>query len=143
MRVEGRPGIAVMRGVLRAAAVVAVATGTSVVLLGGRAVPGGSEASASVESVLRFYAVWWIAAGPVLWRAAGSVGTGDPRLRQLCAITAAGGVARLLAASQTGMPHPLFQAVTVAELVGAPLLAVFDHRAFLAANSEKDHGARA
>lgn len=127
-----------VEGILKAAAVVAVATGTLVVLLGGRAVPGGAEASPSVESVLRFYAVWWIAAGPALWRASGSVGTGDPRLRLLCIITTAGGVARLLAAAQTGMPHPLFQALTVVELVGGPLLAICDDRIGRAAPDEQD-----
>jgi hypothetical protein len=123
-----RTGATAVVGVLRATAVVAVATGALVVLLGGRAIPGGTEASPSVESVLRFYAVWWIAAGPALWRASSSVGTGDPRLRQLCFITTAGGLARLVAAGQTGMPHPMFQALTVVELVGGPLLAVCDER---------------
>jgi len=81
-----------------------------------------------VESALRFYAVWWVAAGPVLWQAAGRVGNGDPRVRQLALITTAGGVARLVAAWQSGLPHPLFQALTVTELIGGPLLALCDDR---------------
>lgn len=118
----------VLRTVLKTTAVVAVTTGSSVVLFGGRAAPGGATASPTVESVLRFYAVWWIAAGPVLWQAAAAVGTGDKRLRQLCAVMTAGGAARLMAAAQTGLPHPLFQALAAVELVGAPLLAAWDWR---------------
>lgn len=113
---------------LLAVGAVATGTGTSVVLRGIASVPGGGRVSASTDSVLRFYAVWWAALGPVMAHLA----TRPPRERQkltaVAALIALGGLARLLAAVQSGLPHPLFRALTVAELTAPPLLMLWQRR---------------
>ncbi len=43
-------------------------------------------------------------------------------LAAVCGATFLGGTARALAAAQSGQPHPLFRALTVAELIAAPAL---------------------
>jgi hypothetical protein len=77
---------------------------------------------ASNDSVLRFYAVWWAAQGPAAWRLARDPVVDRARLRTLCATTFLGGLARVAAARASGRPHPLFQVLTVVELVGPPAL---------------------
>lgn len=102
---------------------VATGTGGAMIALGAEGfVPGAGPTSASVDSELRFYAVWWAALGPILWRAVPNVEREDPTLRAACALTMLGGVARLLATRSSGRPHPLFQGLTVFELVAPPLL---------------------
>jgi hypothetical protein len=119
---------AALQAVLIAVGAVAAGTGATVAVRGPQAIPGGAPTSASNDSVLRFYAVWWATQGPVLWRLARNL-DGDPReFDAVCAATFAGGLARLLAARASGRPHPLFQALTVAELTAPPLLAAWHRR---------------
>jgi hypothetical protein len=101
---------------------VATATGTSVALRGTAAIPGGAPTVASNDSVLRFYAVWWAAQGPAALSLARDPALDERRVRALCATTFLGGLARVAAMRTSGRPHPLFQALTVFELVAPPLL---------------------
>jgi hypothetical protein len=66
--------------------------------------------------------VWWAAQGPVAWRLARDPCVDERRLRTLCATTFLGGLARIAAAKASGRPHPLFQALTLMELIGPPIL---------------------
>lgn len=93
-----------------------------VALRGTAAIPGGAPTVASNDSVLRFYAVWWAAQGPVAWRLARDARLDRGQLRAVCATTFLGGLARLAAARTSGRPHPLFQALTVSELLLPPVL---------------------
>lgn len=120
-QLEAPPSLdTVSTAVFRASGAVAVVTGTLVVALGSRSIPGGGRVAASADSVLRFYAVWWAAAGVLLWRApTRPVSASGP---VLLAVTFLGGLARVISAIQTGWPHPLFRSLMVAELVLPPLL---------------------
>jgi hypothetical protein len=111
-----------VRGVLLALGTVATGTGTAVALRGTAAVPGGGPTTASTDSVLRFYAVWWAAQGPAAWHLARDPQLDERRVRALCATTFLGGLARLAAARASGRPHPLFQVLTVLELTVPPVL---------------------
>lgn len=59
-----------IRAVLFGLGAVAAGTGALVVLRGPASIPGGAPTAASNDSVLRFYAVWWVAQGPAVWRLA-------------------------------------------------------------------------
>ncbi len=107
---------------------VATSTGLMVALRGAAAVPGGAPTVASNESVLRFYAVWWAAQGPLSWRLARDPDLDQDRLRAVCAATFLGGLARLGAARSSGRPHPLFQVLTVCELLLPPALIALRRR---------------
>ena len=119
----------VVRAVLAVAGAVATGTGAAVALRGTAAVPGGAATAASNDSVLRFYAVWWAAQGPVMWRLARDPGLDGRAVRSVCATTLVGGLARLQSMRTTGRPHPLFQALTVVELLAPPVLLVLHRRA--------------
>lgn len=111
-----------LQGVLVATGAVAAGTGLSVVARGAAVVPGGAPVAPSVDSVLRFYAVWWAALGPVLWHLAPRVDQDRGVLAAVCGATFLGGTARALAATQSGPPHPLFRTLTIAELTAPPAL---------------------
>ncbi len=113
---------AVIRGVLLGLAVVATSTGVGVALRGPAFIPGGSPTVPSNDSVLRFYAVGWAAQGPALWLLARDPELDRARLEAICATTFLGGLARLQASRSSGRPHPLFRALTFAELVLPPVL---------------------
>ena len=111
-----------IRAALVLSGAVATGTGAAVALRGTAAIPGGAPTVASNDSVLRFYAVWWAAQGPVMLRLARDPDLDERALRSVCATTAAGGLARLASARTSGWPHPLFQALTVMELLLPPVL---------------------
>lgn len=113
---------ALLRGALVVMGAVATSTGVLVALRGTTAIPGGAPTVASNDSVLRFYAVWWAVQGPAAWRLARDPGLDESQLRAICATTFLGGLARIAAVSASGRPHPLFQALTVTELVVPPIL---------------------
>lgn len=106
-----------MAQALRLLALVPIATGLASVLLGAAIVPGG--ASASVESELRFYAVWWVGLGIYLWSLAPRVLERGRELRVVCALLFAGGLARLGAIADVGAPEPTFVGLMVVEWVVA------------------------
>jgi hypothetical protein len=111
-----------LQAVLVGTGTIAAGTGTAVVIAGPGAIPGGGPVPPSVDSVLRFYAVWWAACGVALVRAAPRVEHETAAVQGACATMFLGGVARLLAARASGRPHPLFQTLTVVELVTTPVL---------------------
>ena len=111
-----------LAGVLAGSGAVALVTGTLVAVRGPAGIPGGAPTSASNDSVLRFYAVWWAGQGAAMWRLSRDPALPKEQLDTVCATTFLGGVARLAAARRSGRPHPLFQVLTVAELVLPPVL---------------------
>lgn len=113
---------------LLAIGAMATSTGTAVVLRGSAAVPGGGSVTASTDSVLRFYALWWAALGPVMVHLATRPPQEREQLTAVAALTALGGLARILAAFQSGLPHPLFRALTVVELTAPPALLLWQRR---------------
>jgi len=119
----------VLRGALAFIGAVATSTGVLVALRGTTSIPGGAPTVASNDSVLRFYAVWWAAQGPAAWHLARDPGLDESQLRAVSATTFLGGLARIAAARASGRPHPLFQALTVAELLIPPILISLRRRA--------------
>lgn len=101
---------------------VATGTGAAVALRGTASIPGGAPTVASNDSVLRFYAVWWAAQGPVMWRLAHDPDLDQRALRSVCITTFLGGLARLASVRSSGRPHLLFQGLTVTELLLPPIL---------------------
>lgn len=126
---SSRPLIdAALRSVLLGMGVVATATGVSVAVRGAAAIPGGTPGAASNDSVMRFYAVWWAAQGPALWRLSRRPTLPQEELVAVCLTTFLGGLARLASVRQAGVPHPLFQVLTVSELVLPPTLIILRRR---------------
>lgn len=119
---------ALLRGVLLGMGVVATTTGASVAIRGAHAIPGGAPGATSNDSVMRFYAVWWAAQGPTLWRLSRSPDLPQDDVDAACLLTFLGGLARLGSRRQVGAPHPLFQALTVSELVLPPVLMILRRR---------------
>lgn len=111
-----------VRAVLAGTCVVATVSGTLVAARGTDAIPGGAPTAPSNDSVMRFYAVWWASQGPTLWRLSRAPTLSRDQLRSVCATTFLGGLARVAAARRSGRPHPLFRALTIAELVLPPVL---------------------
>lgn len=60
------------------------------------------------ESELRFYSVFWMAYGVLLIRSANNVSRHIARLPWLIGLFFAGGLARLMAYINSGVPHALF-----------------------------------
>lgn len=118
-----------VRAALLLSGAVATGTGTVVALRGTAAVPGGAPTVASNDSVLRFYAVWWAGQGTAMVRLALDPDLDERGLREVCATTFLGGLARLAAARTSGRPHPLFQALTAVELLLPPALLALCSRA--------------
>lgn len=96
---------------------VALAFGALSLLTGGASVPDGGNVSASVDSELRFYAAWYTAAGVLLLRAVRRVESEGTTIRTICAVFFIAGCARILSIIMAGVPHPVFLALMVAELV--------------------------
>lgn len=120
----------VLRSLLVGSGAVAVGTGGWVVARGTAAIPAGGVASPSVDSVLRFYATWWAGSGLVMLSIASKPEQHPTLVRGVAAATLAGGAARLLAARQSGWPHPLFRVLTALELAAPPLLLGAQRRLF-------------
>lgn len=119
-----KPSIArgMVRALLAGSGGVAIGTAGAVVAGGTRAIPGGGVATASTDSVLRFYATWWGGSGVAMLTAARDPNPSAAVVRTVAAATFAGGLARLAAMRRSGRPHALFQALTVVELLTPPLL---------------------
>lgn len=117
-----------LRGVLLGAGCVAAATGGAVAIRGRNAIPGGAEVNASVDSVLRFYAVMWAGQAAVMIPLARRATIDDAALTAVSTSTFAGGVARLLAMRHSGLPHPLFRTLAVIELLTPTVVAALKAR---------------
>lgn len=107
----------VLQRALRALAVVPVATGLLSVVTGSSTLVATGDVEPSVESELRFYAVWWAGAGLWLWWLAPHVHERGAELRAFCALLFLGGCARLLGWAAEGRPPSGTVALLVIELV--------------------------
>lgn len=103
-------------------ALVPIATGLLAVLGGPAAEPGGELINASLDSEYRFAHVIWTAVGVgLLWSVRRPLERASVT-RALLAVTALGGLGRVISAVQFGLPHPVFIAAGVVELVVVPLV---------------------
>ena len=85
-------------------AAVAIVAGLSTVVLGSESVPSAGDPNANLESELRFYATWWIAAGVFLAWLAPRVEDHTRALRAFCALLFLAAVSRALAVLETDWP---------------------------------------
>lgn len=113
---------------LRVLALVPIGTGLLSVVTGSATLVATGDVAPSVESELRFYAVWWAAAGLWLWSLAPRVHERPAELRAFCALLLAGGGARLLAWAAEGRPPAGTLALLGVELVLPLVLLVWHAR---------------
>jgi hypothetical protein len=110
---------------LGAVGAVAAAAGTSAVVRGTGGVTGRNAPSgdASVDSELRFFAAWYVIAGIVMMRAARAPEHEGATVRLISSGWAIAAAGRLLSMKASGRPHPLYSALTGAEVAIAACLA--------------------
>ena len=93
-----------LRGFLYFFGAVAIVAGGWTVVAGSESIPAAGDLNANVESELRFYATWWIAAGVFLLLIAPNVEERTRELRVFCALLALAATARLFAVIDTDWP---------------------------------------
>jgi hypothetical protein len=118
-----------LRGLLYVFGTVAIVAGLATVALGSESIPSAGDPNANLESELRFYAVWWVAAGVFLWWLAPRVEERARELRVFCALLMLAPISRLLAVLETDWPSPGQIALLVIEAVLAVLLPIWQARA--------------
>jgi hypothetical protein len=106
----------------------AVVTGLFAVFSGSGGQVDGSQAAPSVESELRFFAVFWIAYGVAALRVAPRADREIFMVRALAAFLFLGGLARAIAWIADGKPHGLFIGLLVLELLIPAVIFVLQHR---------------
>jgi hypothetical protein len=112
---------------------VCVVIGLAHIILGPAAIPGAIVVNATLDSEDRFYATLFVGFGAALvWRSRNLHERSRPFF-WLLVVFFAGGVARLVSMAQAGLPHPLFQVLTVVELVLPIVLWLLHRRAVRAA----------
>jgi hypothetical protein len=88
--------------------VTAVTFGALTVLTGAAGVVAGGPVSASVDSEMRFYAAWYLAAGVLLLRTVARVESEGATIRAICAVLFLAACARVVSLLAVGAPHPIF-----------------------------------
>ncbi|MDO9396386.1 MAG: DUF4345 domain-containing protein [Herbiconiux sp.] len=117
-------------GTVAALGAIPVATGLLGMLGGPEKAPGGGPTTASVDSEYRFVNLFWTAAGVLLWWTLARPAERAGRTRAILGLAAAGGLPRLLSIARVGLPHPVFRATVVLELVLVPLVVLWHRRVF-------------
>ena len=109
-----------LRAILTVIGITATLTGIVAVLTGSSGQVGGAQASASVESELRFFAAFWIAYGAAALYVAPRALREIHAVRALALFLFLGGVARGIAWIADGRPHTLFVVLLALELLLPP-----------------------
>jgi hypothetical protein len=102
---------------------IALIAGTLSVLFGVYIVPDHGRVTASVDSEMRFYAVWYAAMGLVVLRVVPKVEAAQGTVRAVAAAYFIAGCARLISLFVVGKPHFTQVALMAVELV-LPLVIV-------------------
>ena len=117
-----------LRGFLYFFGAVAIVAGAWSVVAGSESIPSAGDLNANVESELRFYATWWIAAGVFLVWLAPRVGGQTRALRVFCALLALAATARVFAVIDTDWPSTGQIILMVVEYSLAALLPLWQAR---------------
>jgi hypothetical protein len=94
-----------------------VLIGLAHLLIGAPSIIGGGPVNATIDSDLRFYAVLFIGFGAGFVWAAADLPNRAATVHVLGGLFLVGGLARLLAVWQTGVPHVFYVAMIPVELV--------------------------
>jgi hypothetical protein len=122
----GRRALQVVMAVL---ATIPFARGAVDVLGGSDRLPGGpGDTTASLDSEFRFVSTFWLAVGPVVWSQLPRVASDSPVLPLTLGTIFVGGLARLRSWQQRGRPHPLFVGAIALELIGMPVVLVWQRK---------------
>jgi hypothetical protein len=128
---EKKPGVSSRRNLQRlivALAAVPITTGAVSLVFGTAAIPDAGAPSASTESELHFYAVWWLGAGLFLASLAPRIEHRGRALQAVCALLVLGAVGRVLAIADAGWPQPIFVVLMALEFLLPPVLVVWQAR---------------
>ena len=96
---------------------VALVAGLTTVVLGVDSIIGAESVSATVDSEMRFYAVWYAGAGLFLLRSAPRVESDRTIIRAIAGLIFIAGCARGLSWLVLGRPHTVAVVLMVIELV--------------------------
>jgi hypothetical protein len=105
------------------------ASGLIGMAVGPKTLPGdSSEVMATLDSEYRFINAFWFSIAPIVWSTLPRVEKETTKLRLIMGVVFAGGLARLISWRRTGRPHPVFLGAIAIELVGMPVMAVWQNR---------------
>ena len=96
-----------LRRTLYVLAVIPIVAGAATALLGSDSLPRAGKPTASIESELRFFSVWWIGAGLFLVWLARRIGQRTLELRVFCGLLFLAGLSRVLGILDAGWPSTL------------------------------------
>ena len=121
---------------VRMLAIVPLLTGGLGWLLGSSFVLDAGPVSPSVESEIRFMAIWWASVGVLLLAIAPRITEAGPTalFRGINAVLFLAGAGRVMAMASHGQPHPMFASLAVVELL-IPVPALLWHRQVTRANT--------
>ena len=118
-------------------AAVPVVTGALGMIGGPERAPGGSRVNASIDSEYRFVNVFWTAAGILLYWTLQRPAERATATRWILGLATFGGLPRLLSVARVGLPHPVFRATMVLELVIVPLVMFWHSRVIQGAGPQR------
>ncbi|MGH2756743.1 MAG: DUF4345 domain-containing protein [Actinomycetota bacterium] len=95
---------------------IALVAGLGTVLFGVDSIVGAEPVSGTVDSEMRFYAVWYAGAGVVILRAAARVESAGTTIRAVVVLFFVAGCSRALSWLVVGRPHTVAVALMVIEL---------------------------
>jgi len=104
--------------------------GLAHVAVGPAVIPGSISVNATLDSEDRFYATLFVGFGGALIWCSRALAARGQLFAWLLVVFFASGVSRLVSLWQAGLPHPLFQMLTVVELVLPVALWILYRRAF-------------
>lgn len=108
--------------------VVAFVAGVGTVLFGTASIAGAETVSGTVDSEMRFYAVWYAGAGLLLLKSAKNVERETVIIRGIAAALFVAGCSRALSWAVVGEPHVVAKVLMVIELI-LPFIVVAWHTA--------------
>lgn len=106
-----------LRFTLRIISVIMIGAGSVTALLGAGSLPNTDAFTAVIDSEMRFYAIWYVVTGLVLWRASDSPSEQTWIIRVVGIAFFTAGCARALSWVWVGAPHWTQAALLSIELV--------------------------